>query len=158
MLIVMVEEPWSNGMMPTNYQVPGAVSGNRQHSLISSSERRLRASTSLCHSLSLSTQAHSRAGGFASKGNHNLVTFLQLTPAISHPFQGCEGHVQTVLPSSSPAPLPARPISGWWVEGTVPSQCSPVFPGGGRRAGFFFFFCSWNAQPTPSGLPARVDS
>lgn len=98
--------------------------------------------------------------GSASRGNDNLITFLQLT-TVSHPSCGSRRHVQTALPSSLPTPLPKKPgqFPRWWAEGRVPSQCSPVFPGRVRRAGLvcFFFFSALecSTQPARASCPVR---
>ena len=150
--------------MASTHDGPGGlrVPGNGQDSLTCSSERCLSAPPHLyiAHCLCLHRPTHG-ARGSASRGNDNLITFLQLTPAVSHPSCGIEGHVQTALPSSLPAPVPARPVSGWWAEGRVPSQCGPVFPGGVRKAGcflffvFFFWLLECSAQTARAACPIR---
>lgn len=153
------EEPWSNGTMPPSYLVPrgvGDFTSSRQRDRIlwfTSSERCLSAPLYLynTHPVCLHRPIH-RARRFASWRNYNLITFLQLIPAVSHLSPGSKGHVPTALPSSPPTPLSARPISRWWAEGMVPSKCHPGFPGKGRREGC----CSWNVEPTPSGLPTQI--
>lgn len=130
-----------------------SVPSNGQDALISCAERPLSAPPRLyiTHPLCLHRPGHG-ARGFASGETITSSHFCSLIPVIPHLSRDGEGRVQTALPSSPPTLLPPRPVSGWWAEGTVPTECGPVFPGRRRRAGF----CSWNAGPTPSGLPARV--
>lgn len=153
----MVKEP---GLKGNAHNLPSArrgceaswVPGNGQDPLISFAERHLSAPARLyiTHPLCLHRPSHG-ARGLASGETITSSHFCSLIPAVSHLSRDGEGHVQTALPSSPPTLLPPRPVSGWWVEGTVPTARGPVFPGRERRAGF----CSWNAGPTPSGLPAR---
>ena len=82
----------------------------------------------------------------------DLITFPQLTPAIPHPSQGGEGHVQT------PAFLPtclllARPVSGWWAGGPWrhPSAVQRSQAGEGEEG-----FAPGMEGPSPAGLPTRV--